>query len=339
MTPRRGAAGGAARPASRGPRSGAWAAPHAPEAGAGSRLLGPLRVTGAFWYRFHHFGVRVVPRPLVAIPVHAFTLLFFFGLLRIRRAIADNLIPLLGPAGFFARQRRIHRTMLSFAWCLTERYEWLSGVGLPRVELDGIEHWERVAASPAGVILVTAHVGNWEIGASLPASREGRRIHVVREEELDPRAQRFIADLLRRRMGELFVTHFAREDLRLGVALCEALGAGDLVALQIDRPRAGGRTLPVELFGRPFELPVGPFALARTSGAQLLPVFVLREGRLRYRLRFHPPIVVARSADRERDLAEAARAASEEVARAIRRAPHQWFCFRNLWAPVRRPAA
>ena len=121
----------------------------------------------------------------------------------------------------------------------------------------------------------------------LPASRDGRRVHVVREPETDPRAQQFIEGLIRSCGGELYTTHFA-DDPQLGMDLLDALRRGEVVALQGDRPRAGGRTVEARLFGRPFALPVGPAALARAAGVPIVPVFVLREGRLRYRCLLRP---------------------------------------------------
>jgi KDO2-lipid IV(A) lauroyltransferase len=105
-----------------------------------------------------------------------------------------------------------------------------------------------------------------------------------------------------------------------------------MVALQGDRPRLGGRTHTAPLFGRALSLPVGPPALARATGAALLPVFSFREGRDVYRVIVRPPIPVARTADREADVGQAVDRLAAEIEWAIRRAPHQWFCFRRLWS-------
>ena len=122
-----------------------------------------------------------------------------------------------------------------------------------------------------------AHIGSWEIGSSLPL-REEHVIHVVREEELDYRAQEFVQGILRHVGGPRYHTHFATRDPRLGITLLNALRRGEFVALQADRPRTGGRTIDVEIFQRPFALPLGPFALARSAEVALLPVFIFREG-------------------------------------------------------------
>jgi lauroyl/myristoyl acyltransferase len=136
--------------------------------------------------------------------------------------------------------------------------------------------------------------------------------------------------LIRSCGGDLYTTHFA-EDPQLGVRLLEALRRDEIVALQGDRPRAGGRTVETRLFGRPYALPVGPAALARAAGVPIVPVFVLRQGRRRYRCILRPPIAVAQSADRQRDLAEALNRFAADLETAIRREPHQWFCFRRIW--------
>jgi len=198
------------------------------------------------------------------------------------------------------------------------------------VEVDGLEGWRELAGSEQGFVMVTAHLGNWEVGSMLPASRDHRRIHVVREAETDPRAQRFIEGLIRSRGGDLYTTHFA-EDPQLGVGLLDALRRGEVVALQGDRPRSGGRTSEVSLFGRAFHLPIGPAALARAAGVPVVPIFVFRDGRRRYRCVIRPAIHVAQSADRRRDLGEALGRFAADLETAIRRDPHQWFCFRSIW--------
>jgi lauroyl/myristoyl acyltransferase len=307
--------------------------PQAPEGGWARRLLGPFHVTGVFWFRFHRWGVTILPSWAVGIAIALFTTFFWITLRKIRAAIAANLVPVLGPCGWWQRQRRIFRTFRSFAWCLSERYERLSTERVFAVDIEGEESWRELAGAPRGFIFVTAHLGNWEVGSMLPASRDRRRIHVVREAETDPRAQRFIEGLIRSRGGELYTTHFAAEP-RLGLDLLDALRRGEIVALQGDRPRAGGRTHPVSLFGRPFHLPIGPAALARAAGVPMVPVFIFRQGRSSYRCVVRPPIPVAQSPDRRRDLGAALERFAADLEAAIRRHPHQWFCFRSLWPDV-----
>ncbi len=300
--------------------SAAQLPPHAPEAGWIRRLLGPFYVTGVFWFRIHRFGVRILPSWAMGPILVLFTSFFFVALRNIRAALAANLEAVLGPCGWWQRQVRIFRSMRTFAWCLSERYERLSTRRRFLVSAEGLESWQTLISSGRGFLLVTAHLGAWEMGSLLPAHQEQRKIHVVREAETDPRAQRFIADLIRGAAGELYTTHFA-EDPCLGMDLLDALRQGEIVALQGDRPRAGGRTAEVSLFGRSFGMPIGPAALARAAGVPLLPVFVFREGRLRYRCSICPPIEVPHTADRCADVGQAVQRFAAELEAAIAHRP------------------
>jgi KDO2-lipid IV(A) lauroyltransferase len=289
-------------------------------------------VTGVFWYRVQRFIVTTVPSRLLWIPGGFFATLFFLCLHDLRAVIAANLEAVLGPCGWWERQRRSYLTMWSFGWCLNERYERLTTRRPFHVEIEAIEHWNAVARQDRGLILVTAHVGNFEVGSMLPAQEGQRRVQLVREPEADAQAQAFLENVLSGFAQDRYTMRFLGDDPLQGMELLDALRRGEIVAVQGDRPRAGGRSIDATLFGRPFPLPPGPAALARAAGAPLLPVFVFREGRRRYRVVFRPPIHAPTSDDPGADRAATMRRVAVEIEWAIRRAPHQWFCFRRLWA-------
>jgi lauroyl/myristoyl acyltransferase len=295
------------------------------------RLLGPFYVTGVFWFRVHCWGIARMPDWAIGPTLVLFTSFFFVALRNIRSAVAANLEAVLGPCSWWERQKRIWRTLREFAWCLTERYERMATDRTFEMAGEGVETWREILDSGKGFILLSAHLGSWEAGSIVPADRDGRRVHVVREAETDPKAQAFIRELVSRHAQGLYITHFAADDAHLGMVLLEALRAGEVVALQGDRPRTGGRALATTVFGRCFPLPVGPAALARATGVPLVPVFIFREGRRRYRSVVRPPILVPETADRKADLTAAVDRFGVELEAAIRRAPHQWFCFRRVW--------
>jgi KDO2-lipid IV(A) lauroyltransferase len=312
------------------PASQPRALPHAPALGITHRLLGRFHVTGVFWYRFAYWAFTRLPPWTEWVIVAVFTTFFFVTLGRIRRALASNLEPVLGRAGRWEALRRSYRSLWAFAWCLTERYRRLAAPERFSATVEGEEHWRGVMDRTGGVLLVTAHIGPWETATHFGASNSTRRVHIVREQEIDPRAQHFIQDLVSR-SGHEYVTHFAGADLTLALDLAKALRDGDVVALQCDRPRAGGRTVPVALFGRRMRLPTGPAALARVAGVPILPVFNFRDGRFRVRTVVRPPICIEHTADRDADVAGAMNRLASEIEWAIRQRPHQWFCFRRLW--------
>lgn len=306
--------------------------PQAPQRGGLARWLGPLHITGSVWFRLLCFGAKVVPERPKRFLLPIFTLVFSACLGGVRRAIGDNLQVVMGACGFWERQRRVFRTLKTFAWCMTERYERLATDRRVEVTAEGEEHWKQIMASGDGVILMTAHIGHWEVGSMVAPTRERRHVHIVREEEMDPRAQEFLQKLFEEQGDDQgFTMHFAKDDPMLGVKLHRSLQAGDVVAVQGDRPRSTGGALTTEMFGRPMDLPKGPAALARSSGCPILPVFVYRAGRLRSRVVFQEPIFVPPTDDRRGDIEIAVRRMAQSVESAIRRHPTQWFCFRSLW--------
>jgi lauroyl/myristoyl acyltransferase len=313
------------------PQSHSIEHPHAPELTWTRRVLGPLHVTGVLWFKSAYWAIGWLPGYGVDLVILGAVTGFFFALRRVRKAIASNLEAALGPCGFWERQRRIYRTMHAFAWCYAERYEYLQHSKDFVVTVDGREHFESASQGGAGLIFVTAHVGVWETASHLISSDLGRDAHVVREEEIDPRAQEFIRHLLDRSGERRYTTHFASDDPRLAILLAQALREGSIVALQADRPRAGGRSWTAYLFGQTIALPIGPAVLARVAGVCLLPIFCFREGRRRYRLCIREPIRVAADGPRAAAIGAPLERLSREIEWAIRREPYQWFCFKRLW--------
>lgn len=304
----------------------------APEVGLARKILGRFHVTGVFWYRIHAWGMRFLPSWAVAPVIVLFTSFFFVSLRRIRRAIAANLEAVLGPCGWLERQRRIWRTMWNHAWCNSERYERLGTDRRFEVTIEGKESWPGASEDiERGLVLITAHVGAWDVGSFLPGVVQGRHVHVVREQEMDAAAQEFIEELYQETTSEHFTTHFSRDNPLLGATLLGALRRGEIVGIQGDRAATRGRTAEARLLNRPIHLPAGPAALARAAGCPAIPVFCFREGRRRYRCVIREPIRPAETGDQGEDLERMTRAIAREIGWAIREKPHQWFCFRKLW--------
>jgi KDO2-lipid IV(A) lauroyltransferase len=108
--------------------------------------------------------------------------------------------------------------------------------------------------------------------------------------------------------------------------LLRHLEQGGIVAMQLDRGAPSGRALPVELFGRPFALPEGPFRLASLTGAPIVPLFACRRGFFDYEVQVSPALTLERAAGASA-LAAAARAVTDALAAFVTEHPTQWFHF------------
>lgn len=194
-------------------------------------------------------------------------------------------------------------------------------------EVRGREHLAAASAPERGLIVATAHLGNWELGGRLLSREGGRVIHVVLSAEEDPAVQ---AWLRRDTEGVHFVT---REAPTTSLTLLAALRRNEIVAVQGDRAAGGRADEPVPFFGAPAPFPIGPFLLARASGAPVLPAFCpLGEGAT-YQVSLEPPIWV-RPGGEEAGL----RQFVAVIERYISAYPEQWFNFYDVWGAPCAPA-
>src|SRR2546427_7256321 len=140
-----------------------------------------------------------------------------------------------------------------------------------------------------GLIVLTLHLGNWEMGLAHLAGM-GRPVSVVLRPE-DSEAAPYEGEA-RRRAGVRIVP--AGESAWNGLDLLLALRRGEIVAIQGDRP-FGPLRERARLFGAAVDLPAGPFLLAQASGAPILAVCVPIRGHFRYRI-----VEIGRASCRER---------------------------------------
>jgi len=243
------------------------------------------------------------------------------------RAVRGNLarVDPGAPAAVLARQ--VSDLFGHFAMCfadlLTANRAWDSAGLL--ASREGDEHVERVLGAGTGFIVLTAHIGNWELaGRTLVERGGGRPIHIVMAPEVDPGVER----LLRAEGTPIrFVTLRAPAD---AVPLVAALRRGGIVGMQGDRALGHRGDVAVDFFGAPALFPLGPFLLARAAGVPVLPAFCLLRPDFRYTVSVLPPLYVARGAEEA-----ALRQWVAGVGMVIGRHPTQWFNFFDPWAQNR----
>jgi phosphatidylinositol dimannoside acyltransferase len=148
------------------------------------------------------------------------------------------------------------------------------------IRVEGWEHLRRAAAL-GPVCAVTAHLGNWDLGARFVARRLPR--FAVAAEAVEPPALFRLYLQARERAGCLVIPAE-----RGGVCLYRHLRGGGHAGIVADRVfGSGSRSVP--FLGGTREFPAAGMDLARRAGASLLPVFLVRDGS-GYRLRVHPEL-------------------------------------------------
>jgi len=234
--------------------------------------------------------------------------------------VCANLARLLPEASGAVRARLARRIFRNYARYLVDygRFRWLPGDGVEAAisDLEGGQNLHAAFGMERGVILVTGHVGNWELGGLFFGHR-GVRVNVVTL----PDGSRQIDAIRQMYRGEHAVNTIVLDGSPFApLEMMAALKRREMVAMLVDRwGKADG--VPAAFLGGTHYLPRGPFALSLATGAPILPAFVVRDGGT-YRGIVEPPIVVEHG-----EFAPHAARISDALECVIRRFPDQWYNF------------
>lgn len=195
--------------------------------------------------------------------------------------------------------------------------------------IEAVEGFSRIVEGRArgkGVVLLAAHLGNWEVGGFMLAEIR-MPIHVVLVPDIYPGVER-----ARRRLHERAgVTEIPIDkSFAPTLAVMRALDQNAIVAMQGDRD-FNNTGLAVAFFGREAYFPRGPFRVAMATGATVLPAFILRVPDGRYRALVEEPLFIEREGDADAALRRNIQRYVAILERYIRAYPEQWYCFYPFW--------
>ena len=283
-------------------------------------------VKGVFWRQFLRWAVLNVPICIEPAVIGAWSLFFLLwgpG----RRGVMRNLKAIKPGSTSIANFFRTYRVFWNYAWTITDNVRYREMHTIPDWEFAGLAEFEQMRGRDGGAIMLTAHMGSYDLGAHLFSETSHRGLTMVRAPETDPRTREY-EERFQRTAPEAFRVEFNTKTSDLALDLLHAIQRGEIIAIQGDRVTPGITALSTTMFGRSMRVPAGPFALAMAARAPIFPVFVVRLGRRRYRLVTCSPIeVIRRSRNREDDFAVAVNAWIRELEAVIRSCWYQWFTF------------
>lgn len=283
---------------------------------------------GVFWRQLLRFAVISVPLFLEPLVMAVWSGLFLFWRSG-RRAVMMNLRVIKPGSRNITNFFRTYRIFWNFAWSISDNLRFFEDRTIPDWEFSGLENFERLRDHKGGAIILTAHMGSYDLGAHLFSETSARQIVMVRAPEVDPQTHSFEERAKGRQAGAVRVDFNTRAGA-LALDLLHAVRDGDLVAIQGDRVTPGIASASARLFGTTVNLPSGPFALALAARAPIFPLFIIRKGRRRYQLLAHPPITIERTRDRQGDLQRAVDAWATVLESVVATAWHQWFMFEPM---------
>jgi len=280
--------------------------------------------------RFWQFGLALashLPAPVSAALAKFSAAIYWRLAARRREVVIQNLLPVLNndrAAATCAARELFTEFMLKVVDLL--RYE--SGVVADHWTGDwsGWENFTVAHARGKGVLFVTPHLGNWELGGAFLV-QHGYKLLVLTQPEPDQRLTE-LRQSSRARWG--VETLVVGEDAFAFIEIIKRLQEGATVALLVDRPPAP-TAVTVDLFGRPFPASIAAAELARASGCAIVPGYIVHQHDA-YLARILPEITYDRMAIGNR---KARIQLTQEILRAfepaIRQHLTQWYHFIPIW--------
>lgn len=192
------------------------------------------------------------------------------------------------------------------------------------VYIHGERYLKEAVDRGKGVILLSGHLGNWEVGAAT-LGMKGYPMNAIGADQRDPR----ITELITSIRGSCSVKGIGK-GFNLKAALA-CLRSGEVLCILLDQDaKANGMVVP--FLGLPASTPYGPVKIAAKLGASVVPVFSMRrrDGRS-FDLHFLPSLEMPSSND-ESEVKSATARCNQVISLWIRRHPDQWMWLYPRWA-------
>lgn len=243
-----------------------------------------------------------------------------------RRALISNLRVVWGREKSEKEIRRMaHRTFRKFSGYVVDFFY------SPQINKDNIDDWvtirglhyvDQALSRVKGVITLTAHLGNWELGG-IAMALKGYKMNVIALSHGKRRA----TDIFRKQREAKGI-----KVISLGMAIrrCfQALKDNELVAMLGDRD-VEGKGMRVEFFGKEAVVPKGPATFALETGAAIIPSFIFKKGN-KYELTFERPILPKSTDAKEKDILNLTKDCLKVIEKYIRNYPEEWFLYHRMW--------
>ncbi|MBE9535668.1 MAG: lysophospholipid acyltransferase family protein [Proteobacteria bacterium] len=193
-----------------------------------------------------------------------------------------------------------------------------------RVAIEGEENLIDAQADGKGVLLLGAHIGNWEVLGACLQYKFGN-VSVIYRKTKNIYVDNFI-NSIRTYPGTETIPH--RNSIRKVMSNLKKKG---MVGILLDQHAIPEDAVVVDFFNRPAATNYGLAIIALKTGAPVVPVFVIRDGLGSYKCIYEKPIRPAKSDDRDKNIRDATSAFNTALEKIIRAYPEQWFWVHNRW--------
>jgi predicted LPLAT superfamily acyltransferase len=228
--------------------------------------------------------------------------------------------------GWWRSLMSVYRNYYVFGQVLIDRIVVMAGLSNKfTFEFEGEPYLREIAAQGRGGIMLSAHLGNWEVAGHL-FTRLKTRINIVMFDGEHERIKEYLSSVTGERNVNIIVI---KDDLSHIYAINEALSKQELVCMHADRFLKGNKTVTATFMGQEASFPAGPFLLAATFRVPVSLVFAFKETATHYHLYATPPRDY--NGRRRQGVELAVQDFVMELEKMVKKYPEQWFNYYDFW--------
>jgi len=188
-------------------------------------------------------------------------------------------------------------------------------------EFDGIDHIRQLAKDNSAGILISAHVGNFEVSQYFMGEFD-KQIHLVTTDEERQAIKSYLASIMAKPKTGFIVV---KNDLSHVFEINQVIDQKEIICFTGDRFVDGSKTLTADFLGQPARFPAGPFLISSRLNTPVLFVYVMRERNKHYHLYARKAIF------NHRDAQSLLHAFTQSIEQILAKYPLQWFNYYDFW--------
>ncbi len=220
----------------------------------------------------------------------------------------------------------LYRNYFVFGQTLIDRIVVMSGADNSfTFDFDGEDNLRQMVRDGKGGMLISAHLGNWEIAGHL-LKRLDAKVNIVMYEGEKEKLKAYL-DKIKGPFS--FNIIGIGDDLSHIYAIADALKRNELVCMHADRFTEGSRSIAAEFLGQEARFPLGPFAISTKLRAPVSYVFAFKESATHYHF-FSSP--VKEYTNSRQDMQTMLHDYIGELHVKVKQYPLQWFNYYDFWS-------
>jgi predicted LPLAT superfamily acyltransferase len=225
----------------------------------------------------------------------------------------------------------VYRNYFVFGQVLLDKTATLAGFRSKfTFDFDGEQYLREMAAGNTGCLLISAHLGNFEMAGHM-LERLETRVNIIMLDAEYQRIRNYLSAITQKSFHVIAI----REDNAHVFEINTALENKEILCIHGDRFLEGNKTVEIEFLGENARFPTGPFYLAMKYGIPVSFVFAMKEGKSHYHFYATPPKYYHQQGNmtrRDEMLRTIIQDYKNQVEQKLRQYPEQWFNYYNFWA-------